>query len=256
MTRTKPASARARGLTTAGLFAISLAGGFAAVYFSLPAGGSVPAVRGVAGQSGDVRQDSAARSSVHAGGETRVSAATGTAQSETAEKARTSRFDALLTGDMVKFVPVARQPKPAADYTTLSFNTADGTAVTLGDWNGRVVLVNLWATWCAPCIHEMPSLDRLKAELGGENFDVVAVSIDRANVAKVKTFLERHTPSGQLSLYHDPSGKVRTALGARGLPTTVLVGRNGKELGRLIGPADWAAPEAVALMKKAVAEGS
>ena len=158
-------------------------------------------------------------------------------------------FAGLNTGAMANFL-VHSTPKPVPDF---KFNDGDGNPITLEDWRGKVVLLNLWATWCAPCRHEMPSLDRLKAELGGDDFDVVAISIDRAGIEKPKAFLEK-IATKDLALYHDPSGKLAARLKAFGMPTTLLIGRNGEELGRLIGPAEWDAPEAVALMRAALAE--
>jgi len=158
-------------------------------------------------------------------------------------------FAGLNKGAMANFL-VHKTPKSVPEF---KFDGSDGQPLTLEAWRGKVVVLNLWATWCAPCRHEMPSLDRLKAELGGDDFDVVAISIDRGGIDKPKAFLEKIGTS-QLQLYHDPSGKLANRLKAFGMPTTLLIGRNGEEIGRLIGPAEWDAPEAVALVRAAIAE--
>src|SRR5688572_29001330 len=84
------------------------------------------------------------------------------------------------------FVP-SEEPKPAPD---VSFQDADGNPVSIEDFRGQVLVLNLWATWCAPCRHEMPSLDRLQAGHGGENLEVVALSIDRGELAQIETFYD------------------------------------------------------------------
>lgn len=95
-------------------------------------------------------------------------------------------------------------------------------------------------------------LDKLQAELGGENFEVVAVNIDRGGSGKAAKFLTE-TGASNLELYTDPSGKLFSVVRAVGMPTTLLIDRDGREIGRLVGPADWGSPEAVALIKAAIA---
>ena len=106
------------------------------------------------------------------------------------------------------------------------------------------MLLNIWATWCAPCRKEMPTLDRLQAKLGGPDFEVVALSMDRGGPDKVKKFFAE-IGIEHLALNIDISGKAMFALGAPGLPMTLLVDRQGKEVGRLIGPAEWDSSEMV-----------
>jgi thiol-disulfide isomerase/thioredoxin len=103
-----------------------------------------------------------------------------------------------------------------------------------------------------PCRAEMPALDKLQADLGGKDFDVVAVNIDRGQSDKPKTFLAE-TGATQLQLFTDPSGKLFSKLKAVGMPTTLLLDRQGREIGRLVGPAAWDSPEALALIKAAIA---
>ena len=123
----------------------------------------------------------------------------------------------------------------------------DGEPMSLADFRGRIVLVNFWATWCGPCVAEMPSLDRLEAKLGGRDFTVITVSEDR-NPAVIAPFYEEHGLR-HLKRYHDPSGALSRAFGIRGLPTTVLIDREGQEIGRIEGPAEWDSPEAKALIR-------
>ena len=125
--------------------------------------------------------------------------------------------------------------------------------VKLSDWKGRVVLVNLWATWCAPCREEMPDLSKLQQELGSDQFEVVAISVDRKGAEPSAVFL-KDTGVDNLKLYIEPSTKIVNDLKSAGLPATLLIDRQGRELGRILGPADWASPEAVALVKAALAQ--
>lgn len=134
----------------------------------------------------------------------------------------------------------------------LSFTDGVGKPVRLADFRGRTLLLNIWATWCAPCRKEMPDLARLQEELGGAGFMVVAVSIDRQGASVAADFL-RETKAESLTLYLDPSARILTALQSVGLPTTLLIDAQGRELGRLMGPADWASPEAMELVRGAMA---
>lgn len=144
-----------------------------------------------------------------------------------------------------KFV-VHEAPKPLPD---IRFADGDGRPRALADFRGKVVLVNLWATWCAPCRREMPTLDRLQAALGGPDFEVVALSIDRAGIDAVRKFYSE-VGVKHLGLYIDGTGKAAGALGAVGIPTTLLIGRDGREIGRLAGAAEWDAPEMIAFIRQ------
>jgi thiol-disulfide isomerase/thioredoxin len=154
----------------------------------------------------------------------------------------------LNTGAMAAFV-AKRPPQALPDVT---FTAGDGETKSLADWRGRVVLLNIWATWCVPCREEMPQLDQLQADLGGENFEVVAVNIDKRGGDKAKTFLEE-TGAAHLARYTDPSGKLFRKVRAVGMPTTLLIDRDGKEIGRLVGPADWGSAQAKTLIEAAIA---
>ena len=130
-----------------------------------------------------------------------------------------------------------KSPKPAVD---ISFASADGKKLTLADFKGRNVLLNLWATWCAPCRAEMPALDRLQAKLGGADFEVVAVNIDTSRLDRPKAFLDE-VGVKNLSRYADSSADsfeaLKVAGKALGLPTSLLIGPDGCELAVMAGPA-------------------
>ena len=169
-----------------------------------------------------------------------------------ADAALAARLDELARGE-VAAVQVEKRPKP---MPALSFKDVDGKTVTMADFAGRTVLVNLWATWCVPCRKEMPALDQLQTKLGGDDFQVVAVNIDTRNLDKPKAWL---TENGihKLGYYADPEAKVFQALKeagkAFGMPTTVVVDRNGCMVANLAGPAEWASDDAVAFLKAAMA---
>tara|TARA_R110002167_G_scaffold38412_7_gene119630 strand:- start:28 stop:714 length:687 start_codon:yes stop_codon:yes gene_type:complete len=137
------------------------------------------------------------------------------------------------------------------ELAAASFGDGDGRAVSLTDFAGRVVLLNVWATWCGPCRQEMPMLDDLQARLGGEDFEVVALSIDRAGLAPVREFFIELRLTN-LRLYIDETGVAARAIGVFGLPTTLLIDRRGRELGRLVGPAAWNAPEVISYLRSIV----
>ena len=155
----------------------------------------------------------------------------------------------LAKGEMAAFVVrPTREPAPDADFIG-----EDGKPVHLSAWRGRVALVNLWATWCGPCRKEMPSLAALQAQLGSKDFEVVAISLDRKGADAAAAFLQE-TNSTALKLYIDTSAGVLDKFLAPGLPATILIDRQGKEIGRLLGPADWSSTEAITLIKAALAE--
>ena len=127
-----------------------------------------------------------------------------------------------------------------------AFQSQAGT-VSLPDFKGRVLLVNLWATWCAPCVIEMPALDRLQADMGGADFEVVAISLDRGGMDEASAFYDRLKLSN-LQVYADPKWDVARALSVRGLPVSLLIDRDGHIVGRLVGAAEWDSDETRALV--------
>ena len=131
---------------------------------------------------------------------------------------------------------------------TIRFADEKERAMTLQDFRGKFVLLNLWATWCAPCRAEMPTLDRLQAKLGGPDFEVAALSIDRGVPIVVRTYYDEIGIKA-LRIYIDQSGEASSALGVNGIPATLLIDRAGRELGRKIGPAEWDSPEVVTMIQ-------
>jgi thiol-disulfide isomerase/thioredoxin len=129
------------------------------------------------------------------------------------------------------------------------FQDDQGRDLTLGDFRGRVVVLNVWATWCVPCRKEMRTLDRLQARLGGKNFLVVALSLDRKGVEAVRGFYQE-VGVENLAIYVDPSGKGSHALAIPGVPTTLLIDREGREVARKMGEAEWDSPEIVSLVER------
>jgi thiol-disulfide isomerase/thioredoxin len=138
------------------------------------------------------------------------------------------------------------QPRPVPE---ISFQDDQSHELTLADFRGRVVLLNVWATWCVPCRKEMPTLDRLQARLGGKDFLVMALSIDRKGVEAVRDF-SREVGVEKLAIYVDPSGQGSHSLAIPGVPTTLLIDREGREVTRKMGEAEWDSAEMVALVER------
>ena len=137
---------------------------------------------------------------------------------------------------------------PPTPAPRAGFQDASGQAVRIADFAGRVVLLNFWATWCAPCVRELPTMDRLQARLGAEGLSVVAVSWDRGGLGVVAPFLER-LGIEQLEIYLDPKGSTGRDFGVRGLPTTLLIDADGRIAGGIEGPLEWDSPEALELIR-------
>lgn len=160
----------------------------------------------------------------------------------------------LTKGEVAAFLP-AQKPLSLAE---LAFDAPDGKKMTIADMKGKTLLVNLWATWCAPCRKEMPALDELQREAGSDKFEVVAINLDRGGPEKPKAFLDEIGVKN-LAYYSDASNKLfndlRAKARATGLPTTLLVSTDGCELGTLYGPAEWASPDAKALIAAAQPKG-
>jgi thiol-disulfide isomerase/thioredoxin len=161
------------------------------------------------------------------------------------------RIAPLAHGEVAAFA-AAHTPFRVPD---LAFKDVAGHDRTLKDWRGRTVLVNLWATWCVPCRKEMPALDALQGDLGGANFEVVAVNIDTRDPEKPLAFL-KEVGVNHLAYYSDESAKVfqdlKLAGKAFGMPTTLIVDRAGCEIGDMAGPAEWASADGVKLVSAAV----
>lgn len=154
---------------------------------------------------------------------------------------------ATTASELVAFV----RKNPSVELADVSFEDEAGGKKSLSDFKGKAVLLNLWATWCLPCRHEMPSLDRLQKEMGSDQFEVVALSLDRAGREAARKFFDEINVQN-LKLYIDPTMKAGNGLRAVGMPTTILIGKDGKELGRLPGPAEWDSAAAKALIQEAL----
>ena len=153
----------------------------------------------------------------------------------------------MAKGAMERF-KVAKTPRPLPD---LEIQNADDKPLKLDDFKGKVVLLNFWATWCAPCVKEMPSLDRLQAAFPKDKFLIVPLSIDGPSKPKVAPFY-KDQKLANLGIYFDKGRKTMQGLDVTLLPTSILVDAQGRELGRIEGDADWDMPESIALMKAAM----
>ncbi len=158
-------------------------------------------------------------------------------------------------GNTVRPVPdwtaALERLRPAEAAPTVAFADGEGNSMTLADFRGQGVVVNLWATWCGPCVHEMPSLNRLQAMVADDGIRVVAVSSDREGMAKVEPFLAEHGLD-RLAPYLDPQGAFTRSLNGRVLPSTYILNREGEIVAQYIGPAEWDAPELVAAVRELV----
>jgi thiol-disulfide isomerase/thioredoxin len=149
-----------------------------------------------------------------------------------------------------EFIPVS-PPQPAPE---VAFTDAEGRPASLADFAGKPAIVNLWATWCQPCLKEMPSLERLQAKLAG-NLTVAAVSEDRAGGRLVNPFVAEQKLQG-LKIYLDPKGDVARAFEARGLPTSIVLDRSGRVVGRVEGPAEWDSDKMIAVLQPLLDEAA
>ena len=161
------------------------------------------------------------------------------------------RIDPLAHGEVAAVKPA----EEARRIPVVAFHDAGGQPKSLADWQGRTVLLNLWATWCVPCRKEMPALDALQQKLGAPDFDVVAVNIDTRNLDKPKAWLH-DVGIAHLAYYSDASAKVfqdlKSAGKAVGMPTTLLLDPNGCEIASLAGPAEWASDDGINLVNAAL----
>jgi len=150
--------------------------------------------------------------------------------------------------DALKELNFLVSPVPAPQTAFVSLK---GEHRTLDEFRGRYVLVNLWATWCAPCVEELPALANLQAEIPRDKFEILAVSAGRGTLPEAAEFLEDHQ-AGALSLYGDRDLALMRAFKAYGLPASILIDPEGKEIARAMGAADWDAPAAIAWFKARV----
>ncbi|MAI61002.1 MAG: hypothetical protein CBB87_00750 [Micavibrio sp. TMED27] len=133
--------------------------------------------------------------------------------------------------------PEGFEVSTAQPLPEIAFQDENGSTVSLGDFKGKTVVLNLWATWCAPCVTEMPDLNELQKRLSDQGVEIVTVSMDRS-IEKARTFYKK-TGIDALPLYWDSTRSLGFDLGFNGLPATVIVNTNGQEVARVSGPLDW-----------------
>jgi thiol-disulfide isomerase/thioredoxin len=162
-------------------------------------------------------------------------------------RAVVARMAPVALGE-VAAVNVSSSPVPAP---SLSFEGPGGEAKVLADFRGKAILLNLWATWCVPCRQEMPTLDQLETQRGGPDFEVVAINVDTTKLQSRQSFLAS-AGVNNIKFYADPSGSVfqalRSAGATIGLPTTLLIDKDGCSVGSIAGPANWASPDGLHLV--------
>lgn len=158
-------------------------------------------------------------------------------------------ISALRAGDMKKLVFAS---DPAAPITTAFINEAEEVK-SFADYQGKYVLVNFWATWCAPCRNEMPSLNKLQADLGGDTFEVVTIATGRNPVPAIKTFFKKAEIT-DLSILRDPKQALARDMSVFGLPMTMILNPEGQEIARLRGDAEWADENAYAVIKALIGD--
>ncbi len=172
-----------------------------------------------------------------------------TALSFGANAAAAADLEALKAGDMKKLV-IYEAPLALPD---IGFTGESGTETSLADYRGKVVLLNFWATWCAPCRAEMPELAALQDTLGGSDFQVVTLATGRNPPPKIDRFFSEIGVTN-LPKHRDEKQVLARAMGVAGLPVSVLIDRDGQEVGRLIGEANWNAPEAQTMIRALIAD--
>jgi thiol-disulfide isomerase/thioredoxin len=169
-----------------------------------------------------------------------------------AKSGRAKKIAAAATGQVAALLPA----DPPQSLKSLAFNGPDGKPMTIADHAGKTVLLNLWATWCAPCRAEMPALDALQKEKGSDAFEVIAVNVDAGDDVKPKKFLG-DLGIGSLGYYRDSTlalfNDVKTRGLALGLPVTMLIDGEGCLVAHMNGPAEWSGPDAKRLVEAALA---
>ena len=170
-------------------------------------------------------------------------------------------FANALSANETKFGELNNQKFGDMKKMTIASNTtsapktiffdAGGKELTLNDFKGRLTLVNFWATWCAPCRKEMPSLEELSNQIGGDTFQVLTIATMRSSEEADKKFFNDNNII-DLPKFRDPKGHLARASGVAALPLTILLDRNGNEISRLIGDADWSQDETIEFIKKAI----
>ncbi|MDX8354259.1 TlpA disulfide reductase family protein [Cognatiyoonia sp. IB215182] len=159
--------------------------------------------------------------------------------------------DAMREGDMRKLI---FHPEPIAS-SDVPFMSEDGVEMTLDAYQGKHVVLNFWATWCAPCRHEMPLLSDLQTQLGGDDLEVVTIATGRNPLPGMQRFFEE-IGVDNLPLHTDARQSLARSLGVLGLPVTIVLDPEGNEIARMQGDADWASDNAIAIMQTLIGSGS
>lgn len=169
------------------------------------------------------------------------------AQDSSAPAVGASGNSSFKLGEMAAFVT----KKPPEALPDITFEDAAGKEVHLSSFKGKTILLNLWATWCGPCREEMPALNKLQKEMGSDKFEVVTLSLDRGGYEASRKFLDE-LKANDVHLYADPTAKQGMALKLIGMPTTILINKEGLEVGRLAGSAKWDSADAKKLIETAI----
>jgi thiol-disulfide isomerase/thioredoxin len=177
-------------------------------------------------------------------------AAAGPANAQVLDADARAVLSEMREGEMRK-LNLHPQARPASDEPFLD---REGREHRLSDSDGKVRLVNFWATWCAPCREEKPALDALAADLAGPDFEVIAVATGRHDLDAIDRF-NREVGVSNLVTYIDETNRLAQAMGVPGLPVTVLLNREGQEIGRLMGGADWDTENVRAIIRRVIELG-
>jgi thiol-disulfide isomerase/thioredoxin len=167
-------------------------------------------------------------------------------------KPQTPPIATLVEAPALEGLGSLKPVEPPAVPAAVSFQAADGAEKSIADFAGKGLVINLWATWCVPCVAEMPALQAAAKVLAGDGVLVLPLSSDRGGAKVVQKFYDAHGITG-LPVWLDAKGAVARAWGARGLPTTIIIDRQGRERARLEGGADWASAEMLAAVRRLTA---
>ena len=170
--------------------------------------------------------------------------------SDEVQDVQISSVKPVLQGRFAEAMTVFDEPQ---DIPNIEFKTIFGKDMSLDDLKGEWVIVNFWATWCAPCLVEMPSLQALQDAYGGQGVRVVAISLDRNMTGdKLREFMN-DKGFGPVAAYYDATNSVMRSLSLRGLPTSIILSPNGKAIGKFEGDADWVGEDAKAFIASLLA---
>ena len=137
--------------------------------------------------------------------------------------------------------------RPAPDFTLVGL---DGKMVSLSDYRGKVILVNIWATWCPPCVAEMPSMEKLYQHLKGDAFVILAVSLDEQGVSVVAPFMKKYNLTFPALI--DTYGITKIAYKTTGVPESFIINKQGILAKKIVGPLDWSAPEVLGYLQQLI----